>query len=133
MNSSLTLLLESAWHASIIPFGNDATYFAMKAFGGQDMGLPFILSVTGAMLGQLFNLLIGITLIKLNKDTHTLPERVEKYLPYFRRHGHYALLFSWVPLCNLLTVAAGMARIPLWRALPLLLLGEMAYYSNGWW
>lgn len=126
--SVTTLLLESAWHASVIPFGEDTTFFAMVAFG-QDVQFPFVLSVIGALIGQSANWVAGRLLMYYNVSGHILPTKFIKPIAWFRLYGHYLLVLSWVPLLNLLTVAAGMAHIPLKRALPPLLLGTLFYYG----
>ena len=129
MNLYPPILYESAWAASIIPFGSDPTFFAMKDFGGYNMTLAFALAVAGGTMGQIFNWLFGYALRKL-PITAQPPRWYPKLQPLFNRYGIFLLLFAWMPLFNILPVAVGFfggrARI----ALPLLFLGEVAYY--GW-
>src|SRR4051812_27369720 len=65
MTLYLPILFESAWVASIIPLSSEPTFFAMKAFGGFNIGVAFVLAVIGASAGQAFNWAIGRLLITL--------------------------------------------------------------------
>jgi len=126
----VNILLESAWKASIIPFGNDATFFAMKSFGNYDMAVPFLLAVIGATIGQMFNWWIGTILLR-HKDKLKINEHwYAKVSKLFNRYGVFLLLFSWAPLCNLLVVIAGFVGAKPKIVLPLIIIGQAFNYGR---
>jgi membrane protein YqaA with SNARE-associated domain len=126
------LFLECAGRASIVPFISDTTYFAMKSFGGYNMTLALVLAVTGAMLGQSFNLVLGRYIGRLKSDGKLGGMDslwFNRLQTVFNRYFVFLLLMSWAPLCNLITVAAGMFGTRYKIALPLLLIGEALHYA----
>lgn len=127
------LFLEAAHHASIIPFGNDITFHAMRLFGTYPMGVPVALSIIGAILGHVFNWYFGRTLIFFEyKGKYRMdPVRYERVRTLFEKYGIYLLLFSWAPLCNLLPVAAGFLKLPLKKILPFVIAGLAWHYGQA--
>ena len=123
------IFLESAWKASIIPLGNDTTFFAMKAFGNYNMTTPFLLSITGAMLGQLFNWLVGRFLVGHKARMKVSDYWQNRVSTLFNKYGIFLLLFSWVPLCNLIVVLAGFVGTRIKIVLPLVMAGQIFYYG----
>ena len=122
------ILLEALHTASIIPFGNEPTFYAMKAFGTFDMIVPTLLAITGALLGQSFNLLIG-RLAHRFFHTRLRGEGLDKISASFHRFGFLLLAVCWLPLGNLLiTLPAGFFHIPLKKALPVILIGLALHY-----
>ncbi|MDE3015418.1 MAG: hypothetical protein KGI29_00640 [Pseudomonadota bacterium] len=129
MNLYLHILLETAWKASIIPLGDDPTFFAMKSFGGYDMWPAFALAVFGGTIGQMFNWWVGRLLIKFPVAS-TPPRWFPIVKSLFNRYGVFLLVFAWLPLLNLLALAAGFFGTRARIALPLILIGEATHY--GW-
>lgn len=129
MNHYLPILLETAWKASIIPLGNDPTFFAMKDFGGYNMPLACALAVIGGTTGQIFNWWIGRLLWKFPVMSEP-PRWYPEFKRVFNRYGVFFLVFAWAPLFNVLALAAGFSRTRARIALPLLFIGEAAHY--GW-
>lgn len=127
----LDLLLETIHYASIVPFANDVRFYAMKYFG-YPMAAPFILVVTGALIGHIVNWYIGRTLIFFEHRGHIKinPAHYERARHFADRYGFFLLIFAWVPLCNLLVVASGFLKLPLKKILPIIALGLAAHY--GW-
>jgi membrane protein YqaA with SNARE-associated domain len=147
--AGMNILLETAWKASIVPLGNDPTFFAMKAFGGYDMRPAFALAVAGASIGQLFNWGLGRLLRSSLRGVAPKPKaddaaiqstsrksgllryaRNDELTALFNSYGIFALLFCWVPLCNFVVVIAAFAGAKPKLALPLIIIGEAAHY--GW-
>ncbi|MDE3060551.1 MAG: hypothetical protein KGJ06_06030 [Pseudomonadota bacterium] len=126
MTHLLSILLESAWTASIIPLGSEPTIAALKAFGGHDMVLPSLLAVAGAIAGQSFNWLIGKIFMKYKPDS----KRYARAASFFNKYLVFLLFFSWVPLGNLLVAAAGFLGTRLTFILPLVIIGEAYNYSR---
>lgn len=128
----LQIFIETAHVASIIPFGNDATIYAMKSFGGFDMTTATFTAIVGASAGQSFNWLLGHALLRLmhNEQWKLRPDLYEKTQRLFHRYGIWLLPLSFVPMLNFITVAAGFLRIPYRLVLPLATLGASAHYSG---
>jgi len=127
-----SVFLESLWTASLIPFGNEPAFFAMKSFGGYDMRGPFILAVIGATLGQLFNWLLG-KLLLLYGHKANLSHNIPRYLQvahYFNRYGIWLLIFSWGPMCKLLPLFAGFTGAPWKRVFLLIFIGQVINYGR---
>ncbi len=131
MNEYLNILIESAWVASVIPGGAERTFFAMNSFGGHAMLLPCALAIAGAIAGQLFNYILGTLIAKRASATqsHEISGKLLKLREFFVKYGVFVLLLSWLPLFNLFVVLAGMVKIPLRIALPLIVVGQIAAYG----
>jgi membrane protein YqaA with SNARE-associated domain len=132
MNLYPQLFLNAAHHASIIPFGNDLTFYAMKSFGTYPMGVSVVLTIIGALLGHVFNWYVGRSLIfyEYKGKLRISPERYERIRKFFDSYGIYLLLFSWAPLCNLLPVVAGFFKLPLKKILPFVAAGLVWHYGQ---
>lgn len=131
MTFSLQLFLEAIHRASIVPFGNDLTFYAMKYFATYDMAAPVILSVIGASLGHVFNWYVGRTLayFEYKGKFRISPHYYERIRGFFDKYGVYLLFFCWLPLCNLLVVAAGFLKLPLKKVMPFVVAGLAAHYG----
>ena len=131
MHLFLSIFVESAWAASIVPFASPATFFALKAFGGHDMAAAAAIATLGATLGLLFNWGLGRLLLSRYRqgDFHIPPALYEKAALYFRRYGIFLLLLCWAPMLHIVALIAGFLHIPLKTALPLMLAGEALYYG----
>jgi membrane protein YqaA with SNARE-associated domain len=127
----INLPLKDALHAWYLP-NAETIFYSMQAFGTVDMRLPVVAAITGAMAGQFFNWLIGYSIYRL-KSGNMLKINNEHYARgamLFQKYGVFLLLFSWVPLCNLLVVVAGMANFRLRMVLPLILVGQIYNYGR---
>lgn len=129
MDTTLTIFLEAAHRASIIPLASEATIYAMKSFGGFAMELPVATAIFGGLCGHGFNLLLGRLLMHLPSS----PKNQKIFLllqKYFNRYGFVALALAPLALGNVLVVAAGMLATPLKKALPALLIGLFVWYGR---
>jgi membrane protein YqaA with SNARE-associated domain len=125
-----TILLESAWTASVIPFSHQPTFFALLAFG-QPMTAPLIAAILGATLGQGLNYALGRALLNLREQgaLHVPEPAYQRICRHFSLYGFLVLLCAWWNLFGLLTLLAGFFRVPLWKALPALVIGYAGYYG----
>lgn len=133
MTPYLSLFLESAGHASIIPFISDTTYWAMASFGGYNMPVAFVLAVGGAAIGHAFNFLLGYGLYRIkDKGYFNVNDAwYARYRPLFARWGIWLLLLTPLPLFNFFTLAAGFFRVRLPLALSLIVVGQAFNYGRG--
>jgi membrane protein YqaA with SNARE-associated domain len=132
MNQYLQTAFESAWVASIVPFGAEPTFFAMQSFGGFNMPLAVAAAITGATLAQCVNFAIGKLLLKLksHREYTVSDEWYAKLCEFFQTYGIFMLLFSWMPLCKMFVVAAGFFGTRFRLALPLVIIGLVYNYGR---
>jgi membrane protein YqaA with SNARE-associated domain len=131
VTNDFPIFFQSAWKASIIPLGQDTAFFAMKAFGNYDMTFPLVLAVVGATIGQMFNWYIGKWLIAHRAQMKINDYWLNRVSSLFNKYGIFLLLFSWAPLCNFFVVLAGFVGTKPKIVLPLIIIGQAAYYGLG--
>ena len=124
MNFYLSVFTEAAHAASIIPFANNVTLFAMRGFGGFDMQLASTLAIAGATLGSAFNYALGACFSKLPTAQSYTRARA-----FFQRYGVFLLPFSFLPMLNFASLAAGFLCVRARVALPLCLISWAGYYD----
>lgn len=131
MEHYFNVLIESAWAASIVPMSNEATFTAMRLFGGYNLWAGFIISTIGATTGQLFNWYIGHTLLKFrHRYNWNVSDRWYNWCSsFFNKYLLFMLLFSWWPICNILVIVFGFLKTPLRLVAPLLLVGYLFRYG----
>lgn len=131
-NFLLPVLFEALHHASIVPFGSETTFYAMKAFGTHAMVPPVIVAIIGASLGHLINWYIGRTLayFEYKGKFRINPHWYERARALFDKYGVFMLFFCWLPFFNLLVVASGFLKMPLKKIMPFVVIGLAAHY--GW-
>ena len=132
MEHYFNIFFEALWTASIIPFSSDATFASMSAFGGFDMKIPFVLAVTGATLGQIFNLMVGKFMLQLHQKGRLYVSEIwyQRVAYYFNKYGIFLLLFSWVAFLKVLLIIAGFVGTRVRFALPLVILGQIYHYGS---
>jgi len=132
MDHYFDVFFEALWTASVVPFSTDATYAAMNAFGGFDMRVPFALAVTGASIGQVFNIVVGKFLLTLHQkgQLHVSEKWYGRISQNFNKYGIFLLLFSWVSFLKVLVVVAGFVGTRIRFALPLIIIGQIYHYGS---
>ncbi|MBY0407870.1 MAG: hypothetical protein K2Q01_09265 [Rickettsiales bacterium] len=132
MENYLKVFLEAAWTNSLVPFAPDATFSAMKLFGGYNMHMAAILATAGASLGLLLNWLIGQGLLKMHakSNLHVSEQRYQRVSYLFNKYGIFLLLFSWVPLMKIIMLLAGFLNAPLKFVMPLVVVGQLFFYLS---
>lgn len=128
---NLQILFESAWNASIVPFGSDTTFYAMQAFGNFDMRFAALFAVIGGVTGQLLNWCIG-RLMRMAGQRGKYVRYEETYTKaeqFFNKYLIFLLVFSWLPVFKFLVLAAGFLqtrfRIVFWFTIT----GYIAHYT----
>jgi membrane protein YqaA with SNARE-associated domain len=123
---------EAAWSNSIIPFASEATYMALKLFGGYNLPGVCLLAVIGATLGQMFNWYVGKLLFRLHKNSslHLSEYWYNKISYLFNKYALFILLFTWAPLCKLFPILAGFLNARMGFVLSLVMLGQIYYYAS---
>lgn len=130
MDYNLNVFLEALWGASILPFGSEATFAAMAAFGTFDMKIPALLALTGGVLGQLLNLTIGRVFLSLHHKGLLFVKQYwyDRIATLFNKYGTWLIVFSWVSILKLVLIFAGFLGTRTRFALPLILAGQVYHY-----
>lgn len=108
------LFLSALASATLLPGSSEAALLALLATGNGDPALLVAAATAGNVAGSLLNWSLGRYLLHLSAHPW-FPVRPADYTRaagWFRRHGIWLLLFSWVPVVgDPLTLAAGAARV----------------------
>ncbi len=126
----LALFLAAFVAATPVPFQSEIIFGGLVAAEPDRFWLILAVASVGNTLGSCVNYALGRGLAGL-----TLPERFRIPEPamhrsegWFRRWGVWSLLLSWLPLGDVLTVAAGVLRTPVWLFVALVALAKTGRY-----
>lgn len=122
------LALAAFCAGSVVPFPAEAVLAALVALGRSPAAMTLL--ATGAnVLGATTLLLAG----RWGRDyalRRVGPERLARAEDKLKRFGPWPLLLSWLPIVgDAFVVAAGIARMPWAKAVPLIALGKGARYA----
>ena len=128
----LDILRETAWAESVVPFGSNITFWALKGFGTAPLWPYALAAIIGSGIGYAFNWWLGAQLLRLKqRGALRMPERLYTGLQrWFEGVLLGFLALSWGPLLNLLPVFAAFAGVPFRKGFPIVMLGVAGYY--GW-
>lgn len=132
MNLYLQIFTENIWRASLVPMGSNATLYAMKLFGGYNMPLAVLLAITGGMIGQTLNLLVGYGLLYLRtKGILRVNEKAynSAQKSFYKYYVFCLLLFGWAAGGNVLVAIAGFLGARMIMVLPLVAVGYIVNYG----
>jgi membrane protein YqaA with SNARE-associated domain len=115
MNNLVSIFVEACWDASIIPYGNQNSFYALTAFDPSAAFYAIALAVAGSVAGYVMNWVIGGMVVKtsLAKQNAKTQALYKKITPYAKRYGWIALLFVWVPFGNYITLLVGFFNVQL--------------------
>lgn len=118
--------------ATLIPAQSEAVLVALLVQGAFPVWLLVVIAGIGNVLGSVVNWLLG-RIVERFRDRRWFPaseKALERAQRWYRRYGHWTLLFAWLPVVgDPLTVAAGILREPLWRFVLLVAIGKFARYA----
>jgi len=129
--SSLAGLFAAAFiAATIVPFQSEIIFVALQAAGQVDIWQMVLVASIGNTLGAVVNYAIGVGIARFEKKRWfpATPAQMAKAEHWFRRWGVWILLFSWAPAGDVMTVAAGVLRTPLWMFLLLVGIAKTSRY-----
>lgn len=117
--------------ATLLPASSELILLGLLAAGRGEPVLLIIVATVGNTAGSVVNWAIGRG-VEVFHNRRWFPvsrERYEQAVSLFKRYGVWTLLFAWLPIIgDALTVAAGAARVGLWRFVALVGLGKAARY-----
>ncbi len=139
--SGYLLLFSSAFlAATILPFYSEVVLFALLRNGGDSFWLV-ITATIGNTAGAVVNWWLGIYLLHFRERRwfYFNQHQIEKAQRWFQRYGFWTLLLAWMPIGgDVLTLVAGIMRVPLWLFLLLVGTGKglryvSVVYLSHWW
>jgi membrane protein YqaA with SNARE-associated domain len=130
--AALGLLFSSALvAATVLPMQSEAVLVGLLLAGQQQAWLLVLVATVGNVLGSLVNWWLGrgIDRFRDRRWFPAGPEAMQRAERWYRRHGRWSLLLSWVPVIgDPLTVVAGVLREPLPTFLLLVTLAKATRY-----
>lgn len=126
MNLYQQIILES-FLSTIMPVNNEIIGYAMRAFGGYDLGAATASAAVGTALAGLFMWCIGRLCSR--PFQRMKPERFKHLSAWVNKNGLWLLVFVWLPIGFVIAFAAGLFRIPVRVSVPLFVIGAVGYYA----
>jgi membrane protein YqaA with SNARE-associated domain len=137
----LLLFLSALIAATVLPMQSETVLVGLLLSGQQQAWLLVVVATVGNVLGSVVNWWLGRGIERF-RDRRWFPAgpaamaRAERW---YRRHGRWSLLLSWVPVIgDPLTVVAGVLREPFLTFLLLVTLAKGGRYvvlalgAAGW-
>jgi membrane protein YqaA with SNARE-associated domain len=127
----IDVIVEGVLSTTLWQFTPDVSFFAMLAWGGYDMQKALMCAIVGASIGSCINYGLGrlFSIFQFN-GVSVIPQ--EKY-DLWRKRAYYATpiiaIFSWIHLLGALVFGLGFLRVRAIYVLPLLVVGQMVYYT----
>ena len=112
----LALFAVSFLAATVLPAQSELVLTAMLLSRVYDSMALLAVATLGNTAGACVNWLLGRLIHRLESKRWfpVAPARLARAERWFRKHGRWSLLLSWAPVVgDALTVAAGIARVPL--------------------
>lgn len=116
---------------SPMPFFQELTLYAMRAFGGYDLSFAIYYGIAGGVMAGLCSYYVGRALHHMIavRHMHSALQWQSRYALVMRRYLPILLLLSPLPFGFIVAVAAGIFRISLLWVLPFLVMSfALAYY-----
>ena len=120
--------------ATLVPFQSEVIFAGMVAARPDAVALIVLVASVGNTLGAFVNYAIGRGLLRLRQGSRlggrlSIPDAaLVRAQGWFARWGVWSLLLCWLPLGDVLTVVAGMARTPLWLFAALVAIAKTGRY-----
>ncbi|RMR38105.1 hypothetical protein ALP36_03653 [Pseudomonas syringae pv. coriandricola] len=131
LTSYLGLLAVAFGAATLLPLQSEAVLVGMLLSERYATILLLLIATTGNVLGSVVNWYLGRSIERFrHKRWFPVSERhLDKAQTIHARHGHWALLLSWVPIIgDPITMIAGVMREPLWSFLLVVTLAKALRY-----
>lgn len=116
--------------ATIVPFQSEVVFVALQVAGKLPVWAMVAVASVGNTLGSLVNYYIGkgITRFEGKRWFPATPVQMARAEGWFARWGVWALLVSWLPVGDVLTVVAGVMRTPVWVFVTLVGIAKTSRY-----
>ena len=118
--------------ATLLPAQSEAVLASLLATGSYPVTHLLVVASVGNVLGSAVNWLLGRGIERLRDRPWfpASPATLDRAQQWYRRHGKWSLLLSWVPIIgDPLTIVAGVLREPFVIFLVLVSLAKVARYA----
>ena len=130
LSSLFGLFVAAFVAATIVPFQSEVVFVALQVSGHVPVVWLVVVASIGNTLGAVVNYVIGrgITRFESKSWFPATPAQMARAEGWFQRWGIWALLVSWLPVGDVMTVVAGVMRTPLWLFLVLVGIAKTTRY-----
>lgn len=126
--SFLQMVFEAAWDVSIIPLGNQNTFYANLLFDKSSKLTLFFAPLLGACLGILLNIFIGKMIHNFLLERHGQDAQFINFRKFWQDAGWPLLLLTWAPLGSILPLLATALGQPVKQSFILCALSMAGFY-----
>ena len=124
-------VFQEAIISTIVPIEEDATLYALRAFGDEAMVEYVVAATLGLVVATAILMLVGHLLAKLteNQVPDFIKERRDELMELVSHQVAFAPLFMWLPIGFMIGMAAGYFKANRIYALLCAAIGGGTYYS----
>ena len=125
-----TLFVAAFLAATLVPLQSEVVFVGMQVSGVASVGLLVLVASLGNTLGAFVTYAIGRGALRLPVPDRWRPDpwRMDRARGWWTRYGVWSLLLTWAPLGDVLALAAGTMRTPLWQFAVLVGLAKTGRY-----
>ena len=116
--------------ATLLPFPSEPLFGALQIQGKTSLFWLVVLASLGNTLGSVVNYVLGWQIVRFadRRWFPSNPENLARAQKWFDRWGVWALLLSWLPLGDAITLVSGIMRTRFWLFLILVATGKTLRY-----
>ena len=127
----IILFTSSFASSTILPGHSEITLIALITQKKYEVFYLVVFASLGNILGSVLNWYLGLYFLKFkNKKWFPFKEnQINKVSKSFLKYGKWSLLLSWVPFIgDVLTLVAGMFRVPLYQFVMIVSVAKVSRY-----
>ena len=127
----IILFTSSFASSTILPGHSEITLIALITQKKYEVFYLVVFASLGNILGSILNWYLGLYFLKFkNKKWFPFKEnQINKVSKSFLKYGKWSLLLSWVPFIgDVLTLVAGMFRVPLYQFVVIVSVAKVSRY-----
>ena len=127
----IILFTSSFASSTILPGHSEITLIALITQEKYEVFYLVVFASLGNILGSILNWYLGLYFLKFkNKKWFPFKEnQINKVSKSFLKYGKWSLLLSWVPFIgDVLTLVAGMFRVPLYQFVVIVSVAKVSRY-----
>ena len=127
----IILFTSSFASSTILPGHSEITLIALITQKKYEVFYLVFFASLGNILGSVLNWYLGLYFLKFkNKKWFPFNEnQIKKVSKFFLEYGKWSLLLSWVPFIgDVLTLVAGMFRVPLYQFVVIVSVAKVSRY-----
>lgn len=116
--------------ATLLPFPSEPLFGALQIQGNTSLFWLVAFASLGNTLGSVVNYVLGWQVVRFSDRRWfpSNPEKLARAQKWFERWGVWALLLSWMPLGDAITLLSGVMRTRFWLFLILVATGKTLRY-----